>query len=229
MRRLWILLAAVAAVPVALWAADDLFTPYDMKAEQWEQAVTGIGNGYLGTPQIPAGLRALSGEQRAAFVTSLGGWARAYAGSDDFKKRYGKAYKQYQKSHGGGGGLGAALGGFGGLKRKAKAEAEQQAKSQATDAAGVTKAPDYWVPSEDPSVTIAHYLEHFLEVTKDVDFQAQLDGRRFANADYEKRDGWWKMCFRAGPEATAAARQVAGSWLADLKAQAPAGETEKTK
>ena len=223
MRRPWLPLLALAAVPLVVWAADDLFAPYGMKAEEWQKAVTGIGNGYLGTPQIPDALRALPGEQRAAFVTALGGWAREYAKSEDFKKRYEKAYRQYQKSHGGGEStVGKVLGGFGGLKRKAKESAEKEAKSTVSETAGTAKAPDWWVPSEDPNATIAKYLEHYLEVTQDVDFGAQLDGRRFANPEYEQKDGWWKMSFRAGPEASGAARQVAGDWLKEIRAQAPA-------
>jgi hypothetical protein len=39
----------------------------------------------------------------------------------------------------------------------------------------------------------------------------------FVNNDYERKPPEWKLCFRAGKEATAAARVFASDWLAELK------------
>jgi hypothetical protein len=70
---------------------------------------------------------------------------------------------------------------------------------------------------------IAMRLRRFLDVTKDVDYAAQLvdkDKKKvFANAALEARTAEWKMSFRAGKPATDAARAFAQKWLNDLQAQ----------
>ena len=75
----------------------------------------------------------------------------------------------------------------------------------------------------DPRVLVAMRLRHFLEVTKDVDFTAQLVDKGkvkvFATGAYEAKPAEWKMCFRAGKPATDAARAFAQKWLGDLQAQ----------
>ena len=75
----------------------------------------------------------------------------------------------------------------------------------------------------DPRVLIAMRLRRFLDVTKDVDYGAQLvdkDKKKvFADAALEARPAEWKMSFRAGKPATDAARAFAQKWLNDLQAQ----------
>ena len=75
----------------------------------------------------------------------------------------------------------------------------------------------------DPRALVAMRLRHFLDVTKDVDFAAQLvdkDKKKvFADAALEAKPAEWKMAFRAGKPATDAARAFAQKWLADLQAQ----------
>lgn len=75
----------------------------------------------------------------------------------------------------------------------------------------------------DPRSLVAMRLRHFLDVTKDIDFSAQLidkDKKKvFADAGLEAKPGEWKMCFRAGKPATDAARAFAQKWLGDLQAQ----------
>jgi hypothetical protein len=73
----------------------------------------------------------------------------------------------------------------------------------------------------DPSVLVATRLRQFLDVSKDVDFGAALvpgpgSKQRFANAAYEAKPAEWKLCYRAGKEATAAGREAAQAWLAAL-------------
>jgi len=73
----------------------------------------------------------------------------------------------------------------------------------------------------DPRVLVAARLRQFLEVSKDVDFGAALVSgpdkkQRFANPAYESKPAEWKLCFRAGKDATSAAREAAQAWLAAL-------------
>jgi hypothetical protein len=73
---------------------------------------------------------------------------------------------------------------------------------------------------EDPSAAIARRLREFLEISAEVDFAAPLTSRNgkmvFADEQYEQKSPQWKMCYRAGKEATAAARAAAQAWLREL-------------
>jgi hypothetical protein len=75
-----------------------------------------------------------------------------------------------------------------------------------------------WPP--DPRALVAGRLRHFLEMSKDVAYEARLvvkDGRKvFADEALEARPREWKLCFRAGKPATDAARRYAQNWLNDL-------------
>ena len=75
----------------------------------------------------------------------------------------------------------------------------------------------------DSRALVAMRLRHFLDVTKDVDFTAQLVEkgkiRVFASEALEAKPAEWKMCFRAGKPPTDAARAFAQKWLNDLQAQ----------
>lgn len=72
----------------------------------------------------------------------------------------------------------------------------------------------------DHRLLIRKRINDFLAASADVDFSAKLlprgDKMIFANDEYEQKSSEWKVCFRAGREATAAARAFAKSWLAEL-------------
>ncbi len=73
----------------------------------------------------------------------------------------------------------------------------------------------------DPRVLIRKRIEDFLVMSAGVDFTAKLVRRGelavFADEGYEKKPPEWKLCFRAGKEATAAARAFAEDWLSELE------------
>ena len=75
----------------------------------------------------------------------------------------------------------------------------------------------------DPRALVALHLRRFLDVTKDVAYDAQLvekgNKKVFADPALEGRPAEWKLAFRAGKPATDAARTFAQKWLADLKSQ----------
>jgi hypothetical protein len=75
---------------------------------------------------------------------------------------------------------------------------------------------------KDPDAMIARRLREFLEISGTVDFSATLVKRgslmRFAKPENEERPDEWKLCYRAGREATAAARAFAQEWLKALGA-----------
>jgi hypothetical protein len=74
----------------------------------------------------------------------------------------------------------------------------------------------------DPRALVATRLKRFLDVSKDLAYDARLvdrDGKRvFADPALEARPAEWKLCFRAGKPATDAARSFAQKWLSDLQA-----------
>lgn len=108
--------------------------------------------------------------------------------------------------------------------RKAELEAvlKTQRAEQLSAHAAATKAFDAAYPA-DPRALVALRLRAFLDGTRDLDYTARLveqgKVRKFADAALEAKPAEWKMCFRAGKPATDAAREFAGKWLADLKAQ----------
>ena len=73
----------------------------------------------------------------------------------------------------------------------------------------------------DPRVLIKKRIKDFLAASAGVDFAAKLlprgDKMVFANDEYEQKPAEWKLCFRAGKEATGAARAFAGTWLAEIE------------
>ena len=73
---------------------------------------------------------------------------------------------------------------------------------------------------DNPAGAIAKRLREFLAMSADVDFAATLksqDGRMlFENPAYEAKSAQWKMCYRAGREATAAARAAVSAWLKEI-------------
>ena len=69
----------------------------------------------------------------------------------------------------------------------------------------------------DASPVLARRLRDFLAQTADVDFDAKLatrDGTKyFASPQDESKPAQWKMAYRAGRDATTAARAAASAWL----------------
>jgi hypothetical protein len=96
-----------------------------------------------------------------------------------------------------------------------KASRAQETKSYETSLAQWKQ--DY---PEDPKPVIVKRLKEFLALSADVDYNAKLanqgDISTFANPAYQSKASQWKMCYRAGKEATDAARAAAQAWLKEL-------------
>jgi hypothetical protein len=63
-------------------------------------------------------------------------------------------------------------------------------------------------------------LQEFLDVTKDVDFNAELIDKNkkkiFVRPEYEHKDYRWKMAFRAGKDVVEPAREFVQKWIAEI-------------
>jgi len=74
---------------------------------------------------------------------------------------------------------------------------------------------------ENPQVLIKRRLQEILDITADVDYDAQIDhGKKydvFVNPAYEKKSKDWKLAFRAGKTATDAVRAAAQKWIMEIK------------
>lgn len=72
----------------------------------------------------------------------------------------------------------------------------------------------------DPHALVIRRVHEFLDMSATVDFTAQTTGPNhtgsFVNPAYESKPAQWKLCFRAGKDATTAARTAAQAWLKDL-------------
>jgi hypothetical protein len=68
----------------------------------------------------------------------------------------------------------------------------------------------------DPKELVKARLEQFLEATEDVDFDAELNGRKFADKQYERKPQEWKLAYRAGKVPVEKARAFAEAWLKEL-------------
>ncbi|HEY3884173.1 MAG TPA: hypothetical protein VGL62_03110 [Vicinamibacterales bacterium] len=73
---------------------------------------------------------------------------------------------------------------------------------------------------EDPKPLLIRRLHEFLDVSADIDFSAQTNGPNrtgsFLNPAFESKPDRWKLCFRAGKEATMTARTAVQAWLKEL-------------
>ena len=74
---------------------------------------------------------------------------------------------------------------------------------------------------DNPAPAIARRLREFLAMSADVDFGAKLTAQEtrmmFENPAYQAKGSQWKLCYRAGREATTAARTAVSAWLKELE------------
>lgn len=74
---------------------------------------------------------------------------------------------------------------------------------------------------EDPKALIAARLHQFLDVSRNIPFDAELVPKgkllKFADPQYEAQTAEWKLCYRAGREPVQAARAFASEWLGQIE------------
>ncbi|HNY64111.1 MAG TPA: hypothetical protein PKM41_01655 [Deltaproteobacteria bacterium] len=98
---------------------------------------------------------------------------------------------------------------------------EQTAASEKRDYQGRVEAWEKKYPA-DPKVLIAARLRQFLDLSRDIPFDARLvkdkyGKMRFVDSQYESRPSEWKLCYRAGREPVQAARAFAQEWLGQIE------------
>lgn len=165
-----------------------------------------IGEGFIIRGEhrdLVSDARKLPVEERVAGIKELMRLAKEYTASDDFKKDY-KKWRNNKLNPDSKGKFGLPK--LGKMLDNAvdnKIDKSQNEKNYPSDATEMVKK----------------RLSDFLEVSATVDFDATLNGNRFANPEYEKKSSWWKMCYRAGKPVIEAAREEAQKWLSELNGQ----------
>ncbi|WP_302861461.1 hypothetical protein [Mucilaginibacter sp. L3T2-6] len=140
--------------------------------------------------------RSLNTDMQADCARILVRLFKAYTESDAFAK----AYKKYRVEH---------------LPRKSHgfhipkpSELLGQAKNKLLNG----DASADLLPTN-PKEIIKKRLEEFLKVSATVNFDAKLNGRLFADVQYEAESSQWKMYYRAGRPVIEAAQAEVKSWL----------------
>lgn len=141
--------------------------------------------------------RNLPVESRVEGIRELMRLARAYTETEKFKKDY----KKWRSKKLSGGTKG--IPNFGKMLDKAidnKLDKEKNEKLY---------------PAE-PGDMVKTRLTDFIEISGTVDFEAEVQGGQFVNPTYQKKNAWWKMCYRAGKPVVEAAREEAKKWLDEI-------------
>ena len=115
------------------------------------------------------------------------------------------------------------------VEKTAKDPRMAEIMKQSYEQEGVSEKQDYqdrlaaWGKKypEDPKMLIAARLHQFLEVSRNVPFDAQLVPKgklmKFADPQYEAQTAEWKLGYRAGREPVQAARAFVGEWLVQIE------------
>lgn len=144
--------------------------------------------------------RSLATEQKVEGIKELMRLAKEYTSTDEFKNDY-KKWRNEKLNPNTKSKLGIPK--FGKML-------ENKINNKIDKAENEKKYPS------DPDELVKKRLTDFLAISATVDFDAELNGGRFVNPEYEKKSPDWKMCYRAGKDVVEAARVEAQKWLDEL-------------
>lgn len=204
----YLLLAAIAFVTLTAAVVVDIYSSLDISKEQAKKRLLeSIGEGYIvsGEHNLVTKAKNLPVEMRVAGVRQLIQLAKEYTASEEFAGDY-KKWRNNRVNPGQKSKLGIP---------RFKKMLDKAVDNAVDKAVGGDDNEDRY--PADPNKLIKKRLEEFLEVSGSVDFDARLNGRMFANPEYESKSDKWKMCYRAGKEVVAAARDEAQKWLKELE------------
>jgi hypothetical protein len=199
-----LIISAVAFVTLTAAVVADIYSSLDISKDQAKQRLLEcIAEGYVvsGEHNLVAKARSIPVEMRVAGIRQLISLAKDYTSSDEFSNDY-KKWRNNRLNPG--------------QKSKLGIPRFRKMLDNAVDNAIDKKDNDNRYPA-DPQELVKKRLEEFLEVSETVNFDAEMRGNMFADPKYEGKDDKWKMCYRAGREVIAAARQEAKKWLDVLK------------
>lgn len=191
-------------IPFALVAATFIDVLDELGINQkkaQEFLVSSITNGYLtANYDVVKKARALSVDMRVQATRELMKMAKEYTASEQFKSDYKKW--RYNKLN------------PGEKTRLGLPKLGQMINNKIDNA--LDKEKNEKLYPADANEMVKQRLQEFLDISKTVDFDAELQGSMFKNPAYERKSPQWKMCYRAGKEVVEAAREEADKWLKEL-------------
>lgn len=199
------LLGIVGIISISATILVNIYSSLNITEDQAKESLlASMLQGYImrnvGPEDLVDNARQMSVEERVEGMKELMRMAKEYTSSEQFKKDYKKARNEKlnpeTKSK-----LGIPK--FGKMLEK-----KLDNKLDNTDN-------DKLYPP-DPIDMVKKRLTDFLEISATVDFDAEVRDNQFVKEAYEKKNGWWKMCFRAGKPVIDAAREEAQKWLDEL-------------
>lgn len=176
------------------------------REEASEDIQSSLLGGYVFARNAPA-LRKLSTESRVQVVREISAYAKEYVNSAEFRDAYLEERENNKP-----------------LETDYLPEnmsvypAEEQAEMRKAFKESLAEWELHY--PKDSQAFIKRRLQEFLDLTADVDFSAALkphpyhtNKKIFVNSVYEAKPEEWKKAFRAGKDATLAARLVAQQWI----------------
>lgn len=198
MKRVGIIAFAIVLMAATVTNVfEDLgFTEDDAK----ENVLASFGGGFVNTSyEVVKKAKVLPVELQVAGTRQLIRFAKEYSQTSDFQKKYTKWRNERL-----------------GYRKKKLSLNPMKALDNVIDKQ-LNKGDDEKRYPSDAKELIKQRLNEFLEVSATVDFDAQLNGSMFANPTYEAKSQQWKMCYRAGKEVVAVAREEAQAWLKEIQ------------
>ncbi len=222
-----LLLGLGLSIPVFLLAAD-FYSQMGWEKKAFEDGCYSfVEHGSFPWMPVTPAMKAMGALQRKSAVDQIFAKAKAYYASETFKKRWEADVAEKAKNE--------ADSQAEDAKREKEGMAQMEAmmktlpKEQQEDikkAMAMAKQYEGKKPAKessvvkDPKVALRKSLQYLLKQSEGVDFSAGLrteNGKKyFVKSEYESKPSHWKSFFRAGREATEAARANAKAWLAEL-------------
>jgi hypothetical protein len=198
MKRVGILAFAIVLMAAAVTNVfEDLSVSED---DAKEEVISTLGGGFVNTSyEVVKKAKGLPTELKVAGTRQLIRFAKDYSKTSEFQKKYTKWRNERL-----------------GYKKKKLSLNPMKALDNAIDKQ-LNKGDDEKRYPSDVNELVKQRLKEFLDLSAMVDFDAELNGRMFANPTYEAKSQQWKMCFRCGKEVIMAAREEAQAWLKELE------------
>jgi hypothetical protein len=197
-------LLILATIGLTAFAMYDVFEELSISQDKGkEYLVNSIVTGLMSSDDdLIQRVRSMSVESQVQVMKQLMQFAKSYTQTDEFKE----SYKKWRKNK---------------LNPEEKTKLGLPKFGKMLDNKinnKMDKAENEKNYPSDPNELIKQRLTVFLKISATVDFDAELnDAHGFKNPEYERKGGQWKMCFRAGREVVAAAREEAQKWLDEIK------------
>jgi hypothetical protein len=198
MKRVGILAFAIVLMAAAVTNVfEDLSVSED---EAKEKVISTLGGGFVNTSyEVVKKAKGLPTELKVAGTRQLIRFAKDYSKTSEFQKKYTKWRNERL-----------------GYRKKKLSLNPMKALDNAIDKQ-LNKGDDEKRYPSDVNELVKQRLKEFLDLSATVDFDAQLNGRMFANPTYEAKASNGKCVSVVAKKSVMAAREEAQAWLKELE------------